>query len=486
MPDPAQTPGELRREPAQALSEATGYSAEQLAALLDCPHLRDWITKQRWYASKTRPVTGIDIVEEIPLRRQPTLVLALAQARFAQGTHELYQLPLGVARRDEESSIPATPIGETDELVAYDAVLDPVHARELLRRVEEGGDLPTSEGMLSFRCLDNGITVSDDMPVRPVGVEQSNSSLVFGDRYVLKVFRKIEPGINPELELLRFLTARGFPNIAALHGWYEYEGAALAGTLGVAQQFVPDATDGWTLALDEAVSVPDRFLEQLGDLGLATAQMHTALASDAGDPAFSPEEPSQEAISLLTATIDEDIERMFLRLPEDDRLAPIIGRGEDVRERLAARAQVGLSGKQIRIHGDYHLGQTLFSPRGWVILDFEGEPARALPERRQKRSPLRDVASMLRSFAYVSSAAERLRGQPVPEDFERRARLTFLESYFSEVDPTLLPAGETAVQNLLAIFELEKAIYELRYELDNRPDWVGIPVAGIERLLETT
>jgi maltokinase len=485
MADPAQTPGELRQDPAQAVSEATGYSAEELAELLDCPTLRDWITRQRWYASKTRPVTGMEIVEEVALTQRPTLVLALAQARFAQGTHELYQLPLGIARRDERLGA-GEPIGEAGDLVAYDAVPDPVHARELLRRIEEGGDLATQEGMFSFRCVDDGISVSEDMPVRPVGVEQSNSSLVFGDRYVLKVFRKIEPGINPELELLRFLTAHGFPNIAALHGWYEYEGTALAGTLGVAQQFVPDATDGWSLALDEAVTAPDRFLEQLSELGSATAQMHTALASDAGDPAFSPEEPSQEAISLLTATIDEDIERMFLRLPEDERLAPIIGRGEDVRERLAARSQVGISGKQIRIHGDYHLGQTLRSPGGWVILDFEGEPARPLPERRQKRSPLRDVASMLRSFAYVSSAVERLRGQPAPADFEARARLSFLESYFSEVDPTLLPAGEAAVQNLLAIFELEKAIYELRYELDNRPDWVAIPVAGIVRLLETT
>jgi maltokinase len=501
MPDSAQTPDALRQDPAQAVSEATGYSAGELAELLDCPSLRDWITKQRWYASKTRPVTSIEIVEQVALRRQPTLVLALAQARFAQGTHELYQLPLGIASREERHS--GEPIGQAGDLVAYDAVPDPVHARELLRRIAEGGDLSTADGLFSFRCVEGDITLGDELPVRPVGVEQSNSSLVFGDRHVLKVFRKIEPGINPELELLRFLTAHGFPNIAALHGWYEYEGTALAGTLGVAQQFIPGAIDGWTLALDQAISGPERFLEQLRQLGSATAQMHTALASDAGDPAFSPEEPSQEAIALLTATIDEDIERMFLRLPDDERLAPIIGRGEDVRERLAARGQVGISGKQIRIHGDYHLGQTLWSDgrvepasagpagssathRGWVILDFEGEPARALPERRQKRSPLRDVASMLRSFAYVSSAVERLRGRAAPEDFERRARLSFLESYFSEIDPTLLPAGESAVQNLLTIFELEKAIYELRYELDNRPDWVGIPVAGIVRLLQNT
>jgi trehalose synthase-fused probable maltokinase len=488
MPEPVQSPEQLRRDPAEGLSAATtAFSPEELGRLLDCPHLRDWLTKQRWYASKTRAVTAIEIVEQVELRQEPTLVLALAQARFAQGTHELYQLPLGVARSDEvEANPPATPIAESEDLIAYDALPDPTHARELLRRIEAGGDVDTEEGRFSFRCLDR-VTVADDMPVRPVGVEQSNSSLVFDDRYVLKVFRKIEPGINPELELLRFLTARGFPNIAPLHGWYEYEGTALAGTLGVVQEFVPDADDGWTLALEEAVSEPEGFLERLGALGSATARMHTALASDAGDPAFSAEEPSNEAISLLTATIDEDIERMFLRLdPDDERLAPILGRGEDVRERLAARAHVGIGGKHIRIHGDYHLGQTLYSPRGWVILDFEGEPARPLPERRQKRSPLRDVASMLRSFAYVSSAVERQRGQSPPEGFEQRARERFLECYFAEVDPTLLPAGEAAVQNMLAIFELEKAIYELRYELDNRPDWVAIPVAGIVRLLEST
>ncbi len=217
-----------------------------------------------------------------------------------------------------------------------------------------------------------------------------------------------------------------------------------------------------------------------------TAEMHNALSTDASDPAFSPEEPSQEALSLLTATVDEDIERIFLRLPDDERLAPIAGRGQDVRERLAARAQIGVSGRVIRTHGDYHLGQTLFSPRGWVILDFEGEPARPLPERRQKRSPLRDVAGMLRSFAYVTSAVEILRDTPAPPEFEDQARQRFLERYFEVADATLLPGGEAAVTNLLSIFELEKAIYELRYELDNRPEWVPIPVAGIRRLVDAT
>jgi trehalose synthase-fused probable maltokinase len=139
----------------------------------------------------------------------------------------------------------------------------------------------------------------------------------------------------------------------------------------------------------------------------------------------------------------------------------------------------------IRTHGDYHLGQTLHTPTGWVIIDFEGEPARSLPERRQKRSPLRDVASMMRSFAYITSAVELLRGGRAPGDFEDRARERFLTDYFAHIDPTLLPAGDAAVVNLLSIYELEKAIYELQYELDNRPDWVAIPVAGIRRLLES-
>jgi trehalose synthase-fused probable maltokinase len=253
----------------------------------------------------------------------------------------------------------------------------------------------------------------------------------------------------------------------------------------VAQQFLPDAVGGWELALDKVHSDPEWFLDQLATLGAVTAHMHNVLASDAGDPAFSPEEPSQEALSLLTATVDEDIERIFLRLPDDERVAPIVGRGQDVRERLAARSQIGVGGRVIRTHGDYHLGQTLHTPGGWVIIDFEGEPARPLPERRQKRSPLRDVASMLRSFAYITSAVEIMHEGMAPEGFEEHARERFLGQYFAEIDPTLLPAGEAAVFNLLSIYELEKAIYELQYELDNRPDWVTIPVAGIRRLLES-
>ena len=146
-------------------------------------------------------------------------------------------------------------------------------------------------------------------------------------------------------------------------------------------------------------------------------------------------------------------------------------------------SHVGVRGKLIRHHGDLHLGQTMLAADGWVILDFEGEPARPLLERRRKRSPLRDVAGMLRSFAYAASASELQRKRAAPGGWEERAREAFLSGYFETVDPVLMPPGEAPTRTLLSIFELEKAVYELRYELNNRPDWVGIPVAGIERLL---
>jgi maltokinase len=464
------------------MTDQIQIEAEDIGRRLDEDALRDWVEVQRWYGSKSRALSAVEIFESVKLRRQPPLFLTLVQTRFATGTHDIYQLPL--AFRPAQQVVEAPAIARTAEWAAYDVLAEPRDALELVWRLDRSDEIETEDGRFSFYHADGGSALPRDASARSLTFEQSNSSVVFDDRLVLKVYRKLEPGINPELELLRFLTHRGFPNIAPLHGWYEYDGQALASTLGIAQQFLPDARDGWHMALDQILSEPDALLERLGTLGTVTAQMHTVLASDSGDPAFAPEEPSQESLYLLTATVDEDIERIFVRLPDDERVAPIAGRGEEVRERLAMRAQIGVGGREIRTHGDFHLGQTLYAPRGWVIIDFEGEPARSLPERRQKRSPLRDVAGMLRSFAYVTSAVGILHGRPPPVEFEQRARDTFLARYFATVDPTLLPAGEAGVMSLLSIYELEKAIYELRYELDNRPDWVSIPVAGIRRLLE--
>jgi maltokinase len=451
---------------------------------IDLEALGTWIEERRWYASKSRHINAIDVDECAQISDQPPLLLLLVETRFASGSHELYQLPVTFLPAAEAGN--RTQIGASGDAVAIDAVSDPELIRDLLRRIDESFLLDTENGQFRFCRAPDAGPLMTDAPARPMGVEQSNSSIVFGDDTVLKVFRRLEPGINPELELLQFLTAHEYANIAPLSGWYEYEGRSFSATLGVAQRFFPDATGGWELALEQIGSDPEGLLRELGKLGAVTAGLHNTLASDANDPAFSPDEPSTESLSLLTATIDEDIERIFVRLPDDERLAPIVGRGQDVRERIAARTQIGLGGRAIRTHGDFHLGQTLHRPAdpAWLIIDFEGEPARPLYERRQKRSPLRDVAGMLRSFAYAASATEIMRGTPAPPDFEDRARRTFLEHYFSTIDPSLLPAGEAAIINLLSIFELEKAIYELAYELDNRPDWLPIPVAGIARLLE--
>ena len=414
--------------------------------------LTEWLPQQRWYASKSQEIADITVLDSIALPGGEVQLLGLT---FTHGQHAIYQM------------VPELGAGLPEAMASP-------------------GDVSGQHGSFSFRECGEGFQVAEQPSLRPIGAEQSNTTVVVDERFAMKVFRRLEAGINPELEMLRFLSAREFPNIAALRGWYEYEGPALASTLGVLQDYVPDGQDGWALALAEIPAQPERFLERARSLGEATAKLHSTLATDHEDPAFQPVEPSAESMALIRAKIDEDIEQMFLNLPHDhELLGPIAGRGADVRERLAERPLLTASGRYIRIHGDYHLGQTLARPDGsWVLLDFEGEPARSLSQRRMKRSALADVASILRSFAYAVATVSLVNRQHVPDGYEQQLREGFLESYFAEVDQSLMPPSASGVENLLGIFELEKAIYELRYELDNRPDWVSIPIAGIERLLE--
>ena len=236
-----------------------------------------------------------------------------------------------------------------------------------------------------------------------------------------------------------------------------------------------------------SAATPRRSSTALRALGEVTGEMHTRARLGGTRPGVRARGAERRRrSSLLTATIDEEIERIFLDLPETRRSAPIRGRGQDVRERLQALSHVGAGGRVIRTHGDYHLGQTMLADRGWVILDFEGEPARPLPERRLKRSPLRDVAGMLRSFSYAAAGSRILRGAPRAARAGRTARATtFLDGYFETRRRRAAAAGPGGDAQAAAVFELEKAVYELRYELNNRPDWVAIPVAGIARLLES-
>ena len=455
---------------------------ERRVTEIDEERLLEYVREQRWFGAKSRDVAHAGVLEAAQARATPPLlVLALVEVRFGAGTHEIYQVPLGFRPADEGWSDAV--VADLDGWTAYDALADPELARELAGLIGAEATLAGEEGSFAFRAIAGAEPLGSLETVRPMAVEQSNSSLVYDERLVLKLYRRLEAGINPELELLRLLTERGFSGIPALVGWAEHSGRLMDATLGILQRFVPGSRDGWTVALDSLVGAPGSFLERVRRLGEVTGAMHTVLGSEAGDPAFCAEDPSAEAIGLLTASIDEEIEQVFASLPDRPELAPIAGRGEEVREQLRLRSRFGSVGRLIRHHGDYHLGQVLWTGADWIVIDFEGEPARSLPERRRKRSPLRDVAGMLRSFAYAASAAELERGTRPPEGWEQEARSLFMDGYLAEVDSSLIPAGES-LERLLGIFELEKAVYELRYELDNRPEWVRIPVAGILRLLE--
>ena len=438
---------------------------------LDVRALREWLAAQRWFAAKGRELREVRALETFTLRGESPVLLALVETRFAAGPPERYQVLLGTHR------------GASDGALAFDdAVGDPREGALLAGLFGGERTLRGAHGDVGFHRADGAAPMGVDPVVRPMGVEQSNSSVILDETSVLKVFRRLEDGESPELEMLRELTAQGFDSIARLQGWYAYAAGDTQVTLGVLQEFVGDATDGWTLALAAIAAGDGGIFDRLGVLGGVTGAMHTALGRAAGTD-FAAEPFGADALTALTAAIDGQIERRWRALGEG--AAELVGRDGALRERVRAMGRAGIGGRLIRHHGDFHLGQTLARPDGrWVIIDFEGEPARSLQDRRRRQSPLRDVAGMLRSFAYAASASAVLHGTPAPADWEARARAAFLDGYLEHVDPALLPAGRPATDELLGLFELEKAVYELGYEIDNRPAWVGIPAAGIARLLQ--
>ena len=481
--------------------DAAAVMAREGIPVVSTGRLGEWMLDQRWFASKARELGQVQILDAVPVSPgggdDDALVLLIVEIRAPAGTHDLYQVPVGVHRpnasraaagaepdeREAEDGRPE-PICEQGGVALYDALQDERLTAVLGALLAAKATIEEGESEVGFEVSDS-VELELHPSARRVGREQSNSSVVLDDRYILKAYRRIEAGINPELEMLTFLSEHAFENVAPVDGSYVYRGELLDATLGIMQRFIPAATDGWqlaTVALERGGGA--ELMEPLTDLGAVIGGLHTTLASDADDLEFAPEEPADEQVALLTATIDEQIERLFIELSDRPELEPIRGRGEELRDRLSMLSHTGVGGRLIRAHGDLHLGQALLGPDGWVIIDFEGEPDRPLRERRRKRSPLRDVAGMLRSISYAALAGEVLRGAPAALEWELAARQAFLDGYMAEMDPALLPAGAQAISKQLAMFELEKLLYELRYELENRPDWLRVPVAGIERLLD--
>jgi len=426
--------------------------------------LAEMVRRQRWFGAHSRELTRGRTLDEGALA--PDCTLALFEASFADGGSELYQLPQRV--RDDG----------TTELSLADAAL----ARSLLGALRSSADLATREGRVQFELTRPLPADSLLMPVRAVGEEQSNSSVVFGERVILKAYRRLEPGESAELELLRFLAARCFEHAPELLGWYRYDGSRLTTSLGILQTFLPGARDGWSEAL-ASFARPAPFLARLRRLGEVTAHLHAVLASDPADPAFAPERLDAEALARGGEAGVASARALLAGLRPGGPAEPVRARGDDVLKRLRAAWRQAAGGQAIRQHGDYHLGQVLWAHDDWQLLDFEGEPASPLPERRRKSSPLRDVAGMLRSFAYAAETG-RSHGDGPAARWETDARAAFVGGYEARADEALLPPAGVARGGLLTAWELQKALYELRYELDNRPDWVHVPVAGILRLLD--
>jgi trehalose synthase-fused probable maltokinase len=422
--------------------------------------IEQWLPSQRWFAAKTKRIGGVAFADVIPLGRG---VVLLVDVELDGGRTERYAVPLIVG----------------EEIV--DALGDAGFARELIGLLEraravsgEWGEVRGAPAAALAERWPRGAPA--DLVVRRIGGEQSNTSLVVGDAFVLKYFRKLAEGLNPEAEVTRFLTERtGFRNTPRLAGHLEYrDGRGQTTTLAVVQELVPGAVDGWQWVL-ERLREPgggSATVDALRRLGERTAELHRALGSDPSDPAFSPEPVTAADVAAWTDAVVDQLASARAALPVE-------GIGADPRAIHAGLSPL-VGRRKIRHHGDFHLGQTLYQPatNDWMIIDFEGEPLRPLAERRRKHAAPRDVAGMLRSIDYAAASAES--AATSSGGWSGEAMRAFVEGYRAAAgSAAFLPASDAAFEAVVAVFTLEKAAYEIVYEANNRPAWIDIPRRGL-------
>ncbi|HEY1479014.1 MAG TPA: maltose alpha-D-glucosyltransferase [Gaiellales bacterium] len=522
-----------------------------------------WLRTRRWFGAKARRMRGASIADTIRIpdpenRGGPPLgFLVLVRAEFTEGEGETYFVPLSAMPLDGQQSLSPTSIallhcGDGD-FVLHEPLHEPRFARALLDLIPGRKRLPGSSGSL-VAVRGAGLRSLRGEALEPslLHADQSNTSLVFGDQLVLKLFRRVEEGENPDVEISRALTERtSLENVPPLRGALEYRSASgVPATLALLQQYVPNEGDAWRFTLDsidrffeDALALggepplpsgsllelsrlepPDLAHDTIGGyldsarmLGERTAELHAALHSIT-EPAFAPEPLTLMARRALYQSMRTMTRQVFTTLRRrGDAIPgiPLLEHEAEVLDRFKPLLEPALVDVRMRVHGDYHLGQVLWTGKDFVIIDFEGEPARTVSERRIKRSPLRDVAGMLRSFHYAAYAglfaelggppgsARASIGSPVRRDAtvddladapvaERWARFwyawsaaAFLRAYLEGARAAgFLPGSDADVSVLLDAHMLEKAAYELRYEANNRPDWVQIPARGIMQLLE--
>ncbi|MGW5666335.1 maltokinase N-terminal cap-like domain-containing protein [Streptomyces sp. NPDC003758] len=424
--------------------------------------LREWLPRQRWFAGKGRPVTDLTLLSVTELHPGCLHVLVRADCTGRSPTgvpgYDCYQLLLGTGEFLSPRVSPAV-LGRASEgplagLLVYDALQDPRSASLLLERLRT----PGSAGALRFE-RDRRVTIPTGLAPRLLEAEQSNSSLVYGDAYILKVFRRVRPGINPDLEVPWALVRQGCTCVPAPVAWFRTSSPWDA-TLGVLQPFLHGAADGWTQAL-AALAAGREFTEEAYELGRATAEVHLALAA-----AFPVDPQGPPDTGPLTAGMVERLRDATHSVPE------LLPYAHGLRSAFTELAALDRPRPAQRIHGDLHLGQVLRAERRWHVIDFEGEPARPLPERRRPQSPVRDVAGMLRSFDYAAHAR-----RPWQPEWALRCREAYCAGYAAEAgwDPRAEPA-------LLRAYETDRAVYEVVYEARHRPDWLPVPMAAIARL----
>jgi maltokinase len=445
--------------------------------------LASWLPEQRWFGGKGRAIASVAVESEATLFEAPDDDVAvrhlLLRVDGVDGGTDRYQLLIGSRTGEVPQRLQHAVIGEADGATVYEAVHDVEAIAELLRRVIAG------DQTASVRFTAVSDELDPTLPSRVMGAEQSNTSIVYGEDYILKVFRRLQPGLNPDLEVTRALADAGSVHVAPPLAWIEGDVDGQPTTLGMMQCFLRNASEGWDMA---TASVRDLFAE--GDLhadevggdfageaerlGAATAEVHAMMARTLPSRTAGPDDSR--------ATAQQLHERLDAAIAVVTELAP---HADAIR---AVYAQIGALTDPVpiqRIHGDLHLGQVLRTQDGWVLLDFEGEPARSLAERTALMSPLRDVAGMLRSFDYAARhlLAERPGEQHLAyraAEWADRNRTAFCDGYAKAAgsDPR-----EASV--LLRAFELDKAVYEVVYEARNRPSWLPIPLGSIERLAET-
>jgi maltose alpha-D-glucosyltransferase/alpha-amylase len=528
-----------------------GPAKETLTAILP-----GFLSTRRWFAGKARQIREVAILDAAPV---PLAAgegwITLIRVAYTEGEEETYALPIAFAtgesagrvRRDGGPALIAEMEADGIRGLLYGAEGDPDLAKALLDAIAHGRRIEAGDGEVVASSTGEFAPRRAAAARRPPSLlsgEQSNSSIRYGDAFMMKLFRKVEPGVNPDLEVGLFLTERAaFPHTPPVCGSIEYRPRrGEPTTLAILQGYVPNEGDAWAFTLDAAglffeslVRRPEwrrpppdmgtlleeamapatktaralvgPYLEAAALLGTRTAELHRALASDREDPAFAPEPFSpldRRALYQSQRNLaDDSFELLRRRLPELPEAARalaehVLGKQDAVLERFRRLLDRQTTALRTRTHGDYHLGQVLWTGRDFLIIDFEGEPARPAAIRRAKRSPLRDVAGMLRSFHYAAFQGLATfdeggaLGPGLRETAEKWAALwhgwvsgAFLRAYLEEArGAVFLPDDRGELDDLLVVHILEKAVYELAYELNNRPAWVGLPLQGIAALLK--